>query len=82
MNLTAVKSFGDAIVTHSVSCATMTSLKGEISIPEVLIAARAMHAGMAILKPILSETASAMAGKVVVGTVKGDLHDIEKTSSP
>ena len=51
---------------------------GEIYIPEVLIAARAMHAGMAILKPILSQSAGAMAGKVVIGTVKGDLHDIGK----
>ena len=51
---------------------------GEISIPEVLIAARGMHPGMAILMPILSETPRAMAGKVVVGTVKGDLHDIGK----
>jgi len=50
----------------------------EIYIPEVLIAARAMHAGMAILKPILSKSASVMAGKVAVGTVKGDLHDIGK----
>jgi 5-methyltetrahydrofolate--homocysteine methyltransferase len=51
---------------------------GEIYIPEVLIAARAMHAGMAILKPILSTTEGAITGKVVVGTVKGDLHDIGK----
>jgi 5-methyltetrahydrofolate--homocysteine methyltransferase len=51
---------------------------GEIYIPEVLIAARAMHAGMAILKPILSKSTEAMAGKVVIGTVKGDLHDIGK----
>jgi len=50
----------------------------EIYIPEVLIAARAMHAGMAILKPILSKTSSVLAGKVAVGTVKGDLHDIGK----
>ena len=51
---------------------------GEIYIPEVLIAARAMHAGMAILKPALSQSGMAMAAKVVVGTVKGDLHDIGK----
>jgi len=51
---------------------------GEIYIPEVLIAARAMHAGMAILKPILSTSTGAMAGKVIIGTVKGDLHDIGK----
>ena len=47
-------------------------------VPEVLIAARAMHAGMDILKPLLAEGEVASAGKVVVGTVKGDLHDIGK----
>ena len=51
---------------------------GEIYIPEVLIAARAMHAGMSILKPILSNSTGMMAGKIVIGTVKGDLHDIGK----
>jgi 5-methyltetrahydrofolate--homocysteine methyltransferase len=51
---------------------------GDIYIPEVLIAARAMHAGMDVLKPILSKSNSPMAGKVVIGTVKGDLHDIGK----
>jgi len=51
---------------------------GEIYIPEVLIAARAMHAGMAILKPILSKSPGTMAGKVIIGTMKGDLHDIGK----
>jgi 5-methyltetrahydrofolate--homocysteine methyltransferase len=50
----------------------------EIYIPEVLIAARAMHGGMAILKPILSKSTTAKAVKVVLGTVKGDLHDIGK----
>ena len=43
----------------------------EIYIPEVLIAARAMHGGMAILKPILSKSGAAQAAKVIVGTVKG-----------
>lgn len=52
--------------------------KGDIYIPEVLIAARAMHAGMAVLKPILSRSNTSMAGKIVIGTVKGDLHDIGK----
>lgn len=47
-------------------------------VPEVLIAARAMHAGMDILKPLLAEGEVSSAGKVVVGTVKGDLHDIGK----
>ncbi|MBM4307054.1 MAG: cobalamin-binding protein [Deltaproteobacteria bacterium] len=51
---------------------------GEVYIPEVLIAARAMHAGMAILKPILSQSTGVMSGKVIIGTVKGDLHDIGK----
>lgn len=51
---------------------------GEIYIPEVLIAARAMHAGMAVLKPILSKSNTPMAGKIVIGTVKGDLHDLGK----
>jgi 5-methyltetrahydrofolate--homocysteine methyltransferase len=51
---------------------------GDIYIPEVLIAARAMHAGMDVLKPILSKSNTPMAGKVLVGTVKGDLHDIGK----
>lgn len=51
---------------------------GEIYIPEVLIAARAMHAGMAILKPILPKSTGTLAGKVIIGTVKGDLHDIGK----
>jgi 5-methyltetrahydrofolate--homocysteine methyltransferase len=51
---------------------------GDIYIPEVLIAARAMHAGMDVLKPILSKSNTPMVGKVVIGTVKGDLHDIGK----
>ena len=50
----------------------------EIYIPEVLIAARAMHGGMAILKPILSKSTGKQASKVIIGTVKGDLHDIGK----
>ena len=50
----------------------------EIYIPEVLIAARAMHAGLAILKPVLAQSSAVLAGKVVIGTVKRDLHDIGK----
>ncbi len=49
---------------------------GELFVPEVLIAARAMHAGMDILKPLLAEADVPSAGKYAVGTVKGDLHDI------
>jgi 5-methyltetrahydrofolate--homocysteine methyltransferase len=50
----------------------------EIYIPEVLIAARAMHAGLGVLKPILAKSNATAAAKVVLGTVKGDLHDIGK----
>lgn len=50
----------------------------EVYVPEVLIAARAMNAGMQILEPILAETGVKAAGKAVIGTIKGDLHDIGK----
>ncbi len=50
----------------------------EIYIPEVLIAARAMHAGLAVLKPILAKSTSSAATKIIIGTVRGDLHDIGK----
>ena len=52
--------------------------KNEVYVPEVLIAARAMKAGMAILKPKLLEAKVKARGVVVIGTVKGDLHDIGK----
>ena len=52
--------------------------EGEYFVPEMLIAARAMQAGLAILKPHLIQAKVASAGKVVIGTVKGDLHDIGK----
>lgn len=50
----------------------------EIYVPEVLVSARAMHAGMEILEPKLAETGAKARGIFVVGTVKGDLHDIGK----
>ncbi len=50
----------------------------EFYVPEVLIAARAMHSGMDILKPKLAESGVQPIGKVLLGTVKGDLHDIGK----
>lgn len=52
--------------------------RSEIFVPEVLVAARAMKAGMEILRPILVKTGVSSVGKVVLGTVKGDLHDIGK----
>lgn len=50
----------------------------EVYVPEVLIAARAMKAGLDILRPLLAEKDVKPLGKVVIGTVKGDLHDIGK----
>ncbi len=50
----------------------------EVYVPEVLIAARAMQAGLSILKPLLAEKDVKPIGKVVIGTVRGDLHDIGK----
>ena len=51
---------------------------GELFIPEVILCARAMHAGLEVLRPLLIETGNASLGKVVIGTVAGDLHDIGK----
>jgi methanogenic corrinoid protein MtbC1 len=51
---------------------------GILFVPEVLLAANAMKAGMAILRPLLAETGVARIGKIVIGTVKGDIHDIGK----
>ena len=51
---------------------------GILFVPEVLLAANAMKAGMAILRPLLAETGAESVGKVVIGTVKGGIHDIGK----
>ena len=50
----------------------------EIYVPDVLIAARAMHAGMDVLKPLFVKQGVKKIGKIVIGTVRGDLHDIGK----
>ncbi len=50
----------------------------EVYVPEVLIAARAMNAGLTLLKPLLAESGVEPAGRIAIGTVKGDLHDIGK----
>ena len=52
--------------------------EGDFFVPEMLIAARAMQSGLALLKPHLAEGDVKSSGKVVIGTVKGDLHDIGK----
>src|SRR5919107_3545111 len=53
-------------------------LDGILFVPEVLLAANAMKGGMAILRPLLAETGASSVGKMVIGTVKGDIHDIGK----
>ena len=51
---------------------------GILFVPEVLLAANAMKAGMLILRPLLAETGAPPSGRMVIGTVKGDIHDIGK----
>jgi corrinoid protein of di/trimethylamine methyltransferase len=51
---------------------------GILFVPEVLLSANAMKAGMAVLKPLLAATGAPRIGKIVIGTVKGDIHDIGK----
>lgn len=51
---------------------------GNMFVPEVLRSARAMQASMKLIRPLLAETGADMSGKVLLGTVKGDLHDIGK----
>jgi methanogenic corrinoid protein MtbC1 len=51
---------------------------GILFVPEVLLAANAMKAGMEVLRPLLAETGAEPIGKIVIGTVKGDIHDIGK----
>ena len=52
---------------------------GVLFVPQVLMAAKAMKAGMALLRPLLAETGAPQIGTMVIGTVKGDIHDIGKT---
>lgn len=52
--------------------------RNEVFVPEMLVAARAMAAGTAILKPLLAEEGAKPLGKAAIGTVKGDMHDIGK----
>jgi 5-methyltetrahydrofolate--homocysteine methyltransferase len=52
--------------------------EGEVFVPEMLIAARAMQAGLEPLRPLLAESGVKSSGRILIGTVKGDLHDIGK----
>jgi 5-methyltetrahydrofolate--homocysteine methyltransferase len=75
--LTAAEVLNDGLVA-GMDRVGMDFRNGELYVPEVLVAARAMHAGMDVLRPLLAEGDVPLAGKVVVGTVAGDLHDIGK----
>src|SRR5438309_8677484 len=68
---------GDALV-EGMRIVGIDFRDGILFVPEVLLAANAMKAGMGILRPLLAETGAEQIGKVVIGTVKGDIHDIGK----
>ena len=71
------KVLGDALV-EGMRIVGIDFRDGILFVPEVLLAANAMKAGMAILRPLLAETGAEPIGSVVIGTVKGDIHDIGK----
>ncbi len=68
---------GDALV-EGMRIVGIDFRDGILFVPEVLLAANAMKAGMALLRPLLAETGAERVGTVVIGTVKGDIHDIGK----
>src|SRR5919107_2500017 len=74
---TATRVLDDALV-EGMRIVGVDFRDGILFVPEVLLAANAMKAGMAILRPLLAETGAESVGKVVIGTVKGDIHDIGK----
>ena len=74
---TADKVLADALV-EGMRIGGIDFRDGILFVPEVLMAANAMKGGMAILRPLLAETGAETVGKVVIGTVKGDIHDIGK----
>jgi 5-methyltetrahydrofolate--homocysteine methyltransferase len=73
----ADKVLSDALVA-GMSIVGVDFRDGILFVPEVLLAANAMKGGMAILRPLLAETGAESAGTMVIGTVKGDIHDIGK----
>ena len=73
----AEKTLNDALV-EGMRIVGIDFRDGILFVPEVLLAANAMKAGMEILRPLLAETGAERMGKVVIGTVKGDIHDIGK----
>ena len=82
-NILLARGWGPEKVLNKALVAGMTIVgidfrDGILFVPEVLLAANAMKGGMAILKPLLVETGAQPIGKMVIGTVKGDIHDIGK----
>jgi methylmalonyl-CoA mutase cobalamin-binding domain/chain len=73
----AEKTLNDALV-EGMRIVGIDFRDGILFVPEVLLAANAMKAGMEVLRPLLSESGADRMGKVVIGTVKGDIHDIGK----
>jgi 5-methyltetrahydrofolate--homocysteine methyltransferase len=73
----AAEILNDAMITAMAEVGRLFE-EGEYFVPEMLIAARAMQAGLSLLKPQLAQAGIKSAGKVAIGTVKGDLHDIGK----
>ena len=73
----AEKVLGNALV-DGMTIVGIDFRDGILFVPEVLMAANAMKAGMAVLRPLLAETGAKPIGKMVIGTVKGDIHDIGK----
>ena len=74
---TAEKTLGEALV-EGMRIVGIDFRDGILFVPEVLLAANAMKAGMALLRPLLAETGAKPIGTMVIGTVKGDIHDIGK----
>jgi 5-methyltetrahydrofolate--homocysteine methyltransferase len=77
MELTAGKILNEAMVPAMTEVGRLFE-EGEYFVPEMLVCARAMQAGMSVLKPVMVEENLQSVGRVVAGTVKGDLHDIGK----
>ena len=75
----AEKTLNDALV-EGMRIVGIDFRDGILFVPEVLLAANAMKGGMEILRPLLAETGVKPIGKMVIGTVKGDIHDIGKNS--
>src|ERR1700687_3050603 len=73
----AEKTLNDALV-EGMRIVGIDFRDGILFVPEVLLAANAMKGGMEVLRPLLAETGVEPIGKVVIGTVKGDIHDIGK----